>query len=164
MFPFTTVHETPTIAEKPYIVVAESGKFSLVVPEPRVNSSGTTWSGSDFTRGRARASGLQLSSMGETAKTVGFENVFVARNSTDDATSINAKLAAGLHLLLTPGIYQLDAALELKHAGQVVLGIGMATLVSAAGAPCIRVGGVAGVRVAGLLLQAGPVEAPTYIA
>jgi hypothetical protein len=34
---------------------------------------------------------------------VGFENVYVASNVSDTAASINAKLAEGLHLVLTPG-------------------------------------------------------------
>jgi hypothetical protein len=176
MMPFTTVDQTPTIAEKPYIVMGDNGKYSLAVPTLRVNSSGTTWSANSAAAasGHARATGLQqpplqrAGSAGEGsasafATTVGFENVYVAKNATDTSATINEKLAAGLHLLITPGIYQLEAALELKQKGQIVLGIGMATLVSAAGQPCIRVGAVPGVRVAGLLLQAGPVEAPTLL-
>jgi hypothetical protein len=38
---------------------------------------------------------------------------------------------------------------------KVLLGLGIATLVSANGQPCITVGDVAGVRVAGVLLQVG---------
>ena len=55
------------------------------------------------------------------------------------------------------GIYQLEAALEVKQKGQVILGLGLATLVPTAGTSIIKVGSVDGVRVAGLLLEAGQV-------
>lgn len=74
----------------------------------------------------------------------------------DTAAIINAKLAAGLHVVVSPGIYLLDAPLKIVAKGQVLLGIGFATLVSARQTAVIEVGDVDGVRVAGLLLQAGP--------
>eukprot|EP01046_Picozoa_sp_COSAG06_P040698 COSAG06_NODE_4952_length_3835_cov_222.486884_1_plen_105_part_00 len=61
------------------------------------------------------------------------------------------------------GIYQLEAALEVKQKGQVILGLGLATLVPTAGTSIIKVGSVDGVRVAGLLLQAGMEESPTLL-
>ena len=45
--------------------------------------------------------------------------VYVANNKTDTAATINAKLSAGLHCVITPGVYQLDAALQLTKEGQV---------------------------------------------
>lgn len=64
---------------------------------------------------------------------------------------------------MTPGVFHLDAALKLETQGQVLLGIGMATLISAAGNTLIEVGDVDGVRVAGLLLDAGPEETKQLI-
>jgi hypothetical protein len=63
--------------------------------------------------------------------------------------------------VLAPGIYDLGAPLTLRHAGQVLLGLGMATLVAPRdGRPCVAVApGVAGVRVAGLMLQASSLDA-----
>lgn len=46
---------------------------------------------------------------------------------------------------------------------KVVLGLGFATLISANGNACIEVGDVSGVRVAGLLLQAGPANTDTLL-
>ena len=89
---------------------------------------------------------------------VGFDQVYVANNKTDTAATINAKLKQGLHLVLTPGIYSLDSAIEISHSGTVVLGLGFATLVSASSDAIIEVGDVDGVRVAGILLQAGPLS------
>ena len=94
---------------------------------------------------------------------VDFSEVYVADNHTDTATTINAKLAAGLHVVLSPGIYSLQSPLHLSHPNQVLLGLGLATLVAANGQPCITVGAVDGVRVAGLLLQAGSKPTKTLL-
>ena len=51
----------------------------------------------------------------------------------------------------------------MNHANQVVLGLGLATLIAANGQPCITVGDVDGVRVAGVLLQAGEKPTPTLL-
>eukprot|EP00913_Durusdinium_trenchii_P000011 g10.t1 len=76
--------------------------------------------------------------------------------SSDLTSLIQAKLDLGLHVVLSPGIYNLTAPLTLSTADQVLLGIGMATLVAPKdGRPCVYVKGSAtGVRVAGLMLQA----------
>lgn len=129
-----TVRVTPVIAEKPFISTDKAGRFHLHIP-----SVGRGRVGPDFSWGTV----------------VAFEHVFVARPA-DTARAINAQLREGLHVVLTPGIYLLEAPLELNAENQVLLGLGFATLVAPEGAPAVRVGNVDGVRVAGLLLQAGP--------
>ena len=63
----------------------------------------------------------------------------------------------GLHVVLSPGIYHMTQSLTLSHNGQTILGIGLASLIAPPdGTPCIVVAkAVKGVRVAGLMLQAG---------
>ena len=78
------------------------------------------------------------------------------RAVVDTASSINAKLEEGLHVVLAAGIFNLDAPLQVKNPNTVILGLGMATLVSSNGNAVISVADVPGVRVAGLLLNAGP--------
>ena len=51
----------------------------------------------------------------------------------------------------------------MNREGTVLLGIGMATLVSSTGKPCIEVKDVDDVRVAGLLLESGPVKSPMLL-
>ena len=64
--------------------------------------------------------------------------------------------AIGLHVVMAPGIYQLEASLEITRNDTVLLGLGIATLMPTAGTPAVTVDSKAtGVRVAGLLLQAG---------
>ena len=45
----------------------------------------------------------------EDVKQVGFEYVYVADAAKDDASSINAALQSGYHIVISPGIYKLDA-------------------------------------------------------
>lgn len=141
--PWTVTAQTPLVAEKPYITIDTSGKFSLNIPAAKTNSAGTDWTGSKTT--------------------VGFESVYVADNATDTADTINAALSKGLHLVLSPGMYSLQDSLKPNTAGQVILGLGMATLIAANGKPVIEVGDVAGVKIGGLLLQAGRKPTPTLL-
>merc|ERR1712166_690943 len=130
------------IAEKPFIKIDSDGKFSLVTPRAKRSTRGVQWGATS-----------------EDAFTDGFENVFVATNSTK-VSEINSKLAQGLHVVLSPGIYSLQEPLRIGLVGsshQVLLGLGLATLVPLNGTPAIEVADVPGVRVAGILLQAGPV-------
>ncbi|CAL1167908.1 unnamed protein product [Cladocopium goreaui] len=133
----TNVALTPVVAEKPFISIDSSGLFFLEIPEYRYLSVGPSFQEEG----------------GTTA--VPFSEVYVARSS-DASSAIQAKLDLGLHVVLTPGIYNLTQPLTLSTSGQVLLGIGMATLVAPKdGRPCVYVKGLAkGVRVAGLMLQA----------
>ena len=96
------------------------------------------------------------------ADIIDFSDVYVA-SASDSASSINAKLSSGLHVVLQPGIYNLEEALKVSHDGQVVLGIGMATLVSTNGNPCVEVADGVDARVAGLLLEAGRQKSDTLL-
>ncbi|CAK0907076.1 unnamed protein product [Prorocentrum cordatum] len=144
-FPSVAVDATPIIAEKPFITIDPDGKYSLQIPSVRHDSVGPNFDDpeSKFT-------------------VVDFADVYVATD-VDSADVINEQLSSGLHVVLTPGIYRLRAPLKLSHEGQVLLGLGLATLVSAAGNPVVCVGNVDGVRIAGLLLEAGPDEAETLL-
>ena len=51
-----------------------------------------------------------------------------ATNDEGDLAGEHAQLAAGRHLVLSPGLYALSHALVVPHRGQVVLGLGFATL------------------------------------
>jgi len=134
-----TVDATPVIAEKPFISV-DGASYVLNVPGVQRGRVGP-----DFGRGRQ----------------VGFERVYVATAERDSAETINAQLRSGLDVVLSPGIYGLEAPLVLERDDQVLLGLGLATLVAERGTAAVRVGNASGVRVAGVLLQAGaePTEA-----
>lgn len=142
--PVINIPATPSISEKPFITIGSDGKYSLQIPPLKSGSSGADFSTAD-------------------TAPVGFEKVYVTKPS-DSAAAINAKLAAGLHVVVSPGIYQITEPLLLNTTGQVILGLGLATLVSANQNIIIHVGDVDGARVAGLLLQAGPPSASGALA
>jgi hypothetical protein len=90
------------------------------------------------------------------ARSISFSSIYVS-SPTDTAAILNAKLAAGLHLILTPGIYSIDAPLIVAFDNQVILGIGMATLLSTATSdPMVLVTATKGVRISGLMFDASP--------
>ena len=145
----SVVDATPLVAEKPYIAVrrGDDSRFELRVPPLKRESVGP-------------------SSDGGGDDVVGFEHVFVARPDLDTAASINAKLGAAhvRAVVLSPGVYRLGAPLRVARTNVTLLGLGFATLVATNGTAAVEVdGGVSGVRIAGLLLEAGPLHSAALL-
>ena len=140
--PYTTLATTPVSREKPYLYVDAEGTYNVFVPDARTDTSGTTW---------------------ETGPTAGesipLSDFFLARPS-DSVKTINMELARGKHLLLTPGVYAVDRSISVKRSDTVMLGIGVATLTAVDGAVPMRIADVKGVDIAGLMIDAGPVNSP----
>jgi hypothetical protein len=80
-----------------------------------------------------------------------------------DASTINDALDRGQHLLITPGVYDVDGTIEIKRAKTVVLGFGSATLVANNGKAIIAVADVDGVTIAGLTFEAGSEKSTTLL-
>ena len=143
--PYTTLATSPVTRERPFLQVDASGGYSVFVPALRHDSSGTTWSS------------------GPTAGTsIPVDQFFVAK-PTDGAQAIDNALSRGANLLFTPGVYHLDRTLEVKRADTVVLGLGFPTLIPDNGQTTMQVKDVPGVKVAGLLLDAGPKSSPSLL-
>jgi len=137
---FTNILSTPWIAEKPYISYNSGlNKYYLQIPNIEQNKVGA-----DATTGYTNATAVD------------FENVYVS-SSTDSAATINAQIALGNHIILTPGIYSsLGGPITVTQSDITILGIGFPTLVSLDGASCIVVSdSLTGVRIGGILLDAG---------
>ncbi len=79
------------------------------------------------------------------------------------AQTINAAVDQGLHLLFTPGVYHVDEPIEIDRANTVALGLGLATIIPDNGVTAIKVGDVDGVKLAGLLVDAGPVNSSVLV-
>lgn len=77
--------------------------------------------------------------------------------------AINKALARGQNLIFTPGIYQLDETIKIRRAGTVVLGLGFPTLVPNDGVVAMSVADVPGVKRAGLMFDAGPINSPVLL-
>jgi hypothetical protein len=143
--PYTTLATTPASREKPYLYVDSKGGWNVFVPAAAKNSTGPTW-----TNGSTPGRSVPLS------------RFFVA-DPSDSAKTINKALSRGQNLLLTPGVYNLDAPLQVKRADSVVLGLGFATLTAQNRQGAIRVGNVPGVDLAGLIVDAGMPGADTLV-
>jgi len=140
--PYTTIDSAPVIREKPFIYVNTSGAWKVFVPALRSNARGTTWGSGD-------AKGVSHP-MSE----------FVIVKPGSSAATMNDALARNKNLIITPGIYHLDAPLHITRANTVVLGLGLATLVVENGVSAITVADVDGVTIAGLLIDAGESNSP----
>jgi hypothetical protein len=144
--PFTKVERTPVVREKPFLEVDGQGNWSVLLPTLRRDSEGITWQG-------GRTPG----------KTIPLSRFYIARPDVDNASSLNAQLAGGMNLLFTPGIYELDAPLRVTHPDTVLMGLGFATLRPVRGTPAIMTADQDGIEIAGLLVEAGPVESPVLV-
>ncbi|GAB2565558.1 hypothetical protein Aab01nite_47320 [Paractinoplanes abujensis] len=143
--PFTTVGSSPVIAEKPYLYVDSAGAYQVFVPALRSNASGTTWAD-----GNPAGTSLPIST-------------FAVVKPGDTAATINAALAQGKNLLVTPGVYNLNQTLNVTRANTVVLGLGLATFVPTGGVNAMNIADVDGVRLAGVLFDAGTTNSNTLL-
>jgi hypothetical protein len=144
--PYTVITNTPLMAEKPYLYLDATGNYAVMVPALQTNSLGTTWA-SGPTPGTSLSIG----------------QFYVANPNTDTAASINAALNSGLNLILTPGVYLLANSLQVTNPDTVILGLGYPTLIPQTGTPALTVADVNGVKVAGLLFDAGPLQSPSLL-
>jgi hypothetical protein len=141
----TVLPTSPVSEEAPFLYQNASGKNEVFVPAVQTKSSGTSWSS-----GTEAGSSLPLSSF------------FIANPSTSVA-AIDIELALGKNLVLTPGVYNLNAPIIVSRPDTVVLGLGFATLVPQKGNAAVVVLPNKGVKVSGLLVDAGPVNSPVLV-
>ena len=142
---YTTLAASPVTEEAPFLQVDSGGNYSVFVPAVRHGSAGPSWA-SGPTPGTA----------------LPIQRFFIATPG-DPASVINAALARGQDLILTPGVYNLDQTIEVTRPDTVVLGLGFPTLVPANGIAAMRVASVPGVKLSGMIFAAGPVNSPVLL-
>jgi hypothetical protein len=81
----------------------------------------------------------------------------------DTAATINSAVSNGCNLFFTPGIWHLNQTLTVTRPNTVVLGIGHPTLVPDNGVNGMQVADVDGVRLKGLLFDAGTANSATAV-
>jgi hypothetical protein len=143
--PYTALPSAPVIREKPFLYVDARGTWKVFVPALRSNTTGTTW-------GAPAEPGVSHPI-----------SDFVIVTPSSSVAAMNDALARNKNLIITPGIYHLDAPLHVTRANTIVLGLGLATLVADSGASAITVDDVDGVTIAGLLIEAGATNSPMLI-
>jgi len=143
--PYTTLATNPVSRERPYLFVDASNVFRVFVPDPRTDSSGTTWAA-----GATPGHSIPLSE-------------FFIASPSDSVHTINNQLARGKNLLLTPGVYGIERSLKVERRDTIVLGLGFATLTALNGAVPMVVSDVGGVDLAGLMFDADETESPALL-
>jgi hypothetical protein len=143
--PYTTFATSRVTREAPYLYVDSNGKYNVFVPSAQTNSSGTTWAGG-----------------GTPGLSIPIEQFFIAK-PTDNVKTINKALNAGMNLILTPGIYNLDQTIKVKRPDSVVLGLGFPTLIPQNGILPMKVYKANGIQISGVIFDAGPKNSPVLL-
>jgi len=141
----TVLPASPVTEEEPFLYTDSGGKFDVFVPAMQHNTTGPSW-----------ASGS------EAGTSIPFSKFFVASPGTP-VPVIDAALALGKDLILTPGVYDLDQPILVSRPDTVVMGLGFATLVPQHGNAAMIVGANKGVKLSGLIVDAGPVNSPVLL-
>jgi hypothetical protein len=133
--PKTVLGTTPVSRDVPYLYVDASGNYRVFLPNLRTNASGSSWPNTPGTS-------LPMSQF------------YVVMPGTSAAT-INTMLNNGCSLFFTPGVFHISQTINVNNANTVVLGIGYPTIVNDGGAVAMQVANVDGVRIKGILFDAG---------
>lgn len=143
--PVSTLSETPISREKPFIYV-ENDEFHVFVPSAVTNTRGPSWDQSNNTPGES----------------IPLDEFFVITPSTATG-DIDHALGFGLHLLFTPGVYDVYKTIYISDAGTVVLGMGHATLTARNGVVPIKTSNAPGIILASITIDAGEAESPLLL-
>jgi hypothetical protein len=135
--PETTLATTPVSRDVPYLFIDASGNYHVFEPSLRTNASGPSWA-----NGPTPGTSVPMSQ-------------FYVVKAGDTSSTINAALASGCNLFFTPGVYHLNQTLNVTRPNTTILGIGYPTLVPDNGVNAMQVADVDGVRLDGLLFDAG---------
>ncbi|HSH09249.1 MAG TPA: coagulation factor 5/8 type domain-containing protein, partial [Oceanipulchritudo sp.] len=144
--PDTVVPLTPLIREKPFLVMNNDGTFAVFVPALAHSTSGVSWKDGP-----------------EAGELIPLDEFHIAFPGSDTAASINAALASGKHILFTPGIYPLEETIQVTRPGTIVFGLGLPTLIPQTGQTALSTADVPGIKLVGLMFDAGPVESPALV-
>lgn len=136
--PTSVIDSTPVSREKPFLCLNKIDEMGVFVPSLRRDEKGVSWKRGD-----------------EDGSWISLDRFYIAKPEIDSDLTINRALEKGQHLLLTPGIYELNNPIVVAVDDTVVLGLGMATLRPAIGNSALLVRGEEGIIIAGLLVDAG---------
>jgi hypothetical protein len=142
---YTNVASSPVSQEEPYLYTNNSGALQVFVPAVQHNSVGPSY-----------ASGTQA------GQSLPISRFFVASPSTPD-WQINVELALGRNLIFTPGVYDVSQTIQVDYPNTIVLGLGFATLIPEHGNVTMRTADVPGIKLSGLIFDAGPQNSPVLL-
>ena len=144
--PTTVIDKARVIREKPFLTYSDDSGYAVFVPELEKETSGPTWKNKN-----------------DNGQLIPISEFYIAHACTDNAATINKALTAGKHLLITPGIYEIDEAIQINNTNTVVLGLGLPTFIPQKGSIAIATADVPGIKLAGFMVDAGPELSSTLI-
>ena len=142
---YTTLPSTPVSEEEPFLYTDSNGGYNVFVPAVQHNSVGPS-----YATGASAGASLPI------------RRFFIADPRTP-LFVINAALALGQNLILTPGIYKLRGTIEVTRPDTVVLGLGFPTLIPQHGNVAMQTADVPGIKLSGMMFDAGPVDSPALL-
>jgi hypothetical protein len=141
----TELPQSPVTEEEPFLYTGSDGSWNVFVPAVQHNSVGPNFLGGT-----------------EAGTSVPLRDFFIASPSTPEF-QVQAALDRGHDLILTPGVYDLNAPIVIRHPDTIVLGLGFATLVPQQGNAAMVVVPNNGVKLSGMIFDAGPVNSPVLL-
>ena len=143
--PYTVVEESPVVQEKPYICYDNDKGYGVMVPKLRKNAQGISWEN------------------GVTGTFYSLNTFYIANPDKDNSKTLNKALADGKNILFTPGIYNIKETLKVTKKDTIIYGMGLATLEASKGNVVMNVSDEDGIKVCGLLFDAGEKESETLL-
>ena len=144
--PYTVVDKTPIVREKPFLAINKDGHYGVFVPDIGTDVKGVSWENEQ-----------------EQGRFFSINDFYIAKPEVDTAATINAALKRGNKLLLTPGVYRTDEAIQVSNPHSIILGLGLATIMPQTGKPALLTADVDGIIIAGIMIDAGPVNSPVLL-
>ncbi len=142
---YTTLPRTPVSQSEPFLYTDASGSYSVFVPAVQRGSVGPSYAGGS-----------------EAGSSIPIRRFFIANPGTP-VWAINAALAFGQNLILTPGVYNLRQPIVVSRPGTVVMGLGFATLIPQDGSVAMATTNAPGIKLSGLIFDAGPQSSPALL-
>ncbi|MFL5954206.1 MAG: adenylyl cyclase [Gaiellaceae bacterium] len=142
---YTNVPSPRVSEEPPFLTADTAGNWSVFVPAVQHDSVGPNYAGGP-----------------EAGTSIPISRFFIATPATP-VQAINAALALGQDLILTPGVYELAQPIDVLNPHAVVLGLGFATLIPTNGNAALETASVPGIKLSGLIVDAGPVNSPVLV-
>jgi hypothetical protein len=142
---YTTLPNARVSEEEPFLYADSNGDYNVFVPAVQHDSVGPSYAG-----GTTAGSSIPIG------------RFFIASPSTP-LFAINAALAFGQNLILTPGIYNLKGTIDVTRPDTVVLGLGFPTLIPQHGNVAMQTADVPGIKLSGMIFDAGPENSPALL-
>jgi len=142
---YTNVPSPRVSQEPPFLTTDAAGDWNVFLPAVQHNAVGPNYAG-----GSVAGTSIPI-------------NRFFVANPATPVASINAALALGQDLILTPGVYELPQPIKVVSPHTVVLGLGFATLIPTNGNAALETSSVPGIKVSGLIVDAGPVNSAVLV-